>query len=53
MPNNVTEIVPIVFNVEMRNRCLQIYFFKVKKKNLVKNLICLFYKLFYNEINYL
>lgn len=23
MPNNVIEIVPIVFNVEMGNRCLQ------------------------------
>lgn len=39
MPNNVTEIVLIVLNVEMGNRCLQKIFFQVEKKNLVKNLI--------------
>lgn len=36
MPNNVTEIVPIVFNVEKGNRCLQKYFFFQKKETWLK-----------------
>lgn len=42
MPNNVIEIVPIVFNVEMGNRCLQKILKKAKQNKktttlLVKN----------------
>lgn len=40
MPNNVTEIVLIVFNVEMGKSCLQkIFFSKLKRKLFIKNLI--------------